>query len=52
MNEALDQLHALNLAAKGAGIAAASKPVPEGLAAVLRSHPMIHTPKPLYFGVR
>jgi hypothetical protein len=49
VSDALDQLRALNVTAKAAGIAAGSKPVPSDLAAVLRSHPMIHTAEAALF---
>ena len=49
VNEALDQLRALNFTAKAAGIASGSKPVPEDLGVVLRSHPMIHTAEAALF---
>ena len=43
VHDALDHLRSLGVTVKAAGIASASKPVPTDLAAVLRSHPMIHT---------
>jgi hypothetical protein len=41
--------HLRNVTVKTAGIASASKPVPADLAAVLRSHPMIHTAEAALF---
>ena len=49
VSEALDHLRTLNVTAKAAGIASGSKPVPTDLAAVLRSHPMIHTAEAALF---
>jgi len=49
VNEAIDYLRALKITAKAAGIATGSKPVPTDLAAVLRSHPMIHTAESALF---
>ena len=49
VSEALDHLHSLGVTVKAAGIASGSKPVPADLAAVLRSHPMIHTAEAALF---
>jgi hypothetical protein len=49
VRDALDHLRALGAKVKAAGIASASKPVPNDLAAVLRSHPMIHTAEAALF---
>jgi hypothetical protein len=49
VNDALDHLRTLGVTVKAAGIASASKPVPTDLAAVLRSHPMIHTAEAALF---
>jgi hypothetical protein len=49
VSEALDHLRALNFVVKSSGIAASSKPVPTDLAAILRSHPMIHTAEAALF---
>jgi len=43
VKEVLAHLQSLAVMVKAAGIPCGSKPVPEDLAAVLRSHPMIHT---------
>lgn len=43
VKEVLDHLRSLDFVVKAAGIPCGSRPVPEDLAAVLRSHPMIHT---------
>lgn len=47
--EAIDHLRALHVTAKSAGIASGSKPLPTDLAAILRSHPMIHTAEAALF---
>jgi hypothetical protein len=49
VSDALDHLRTLKITAKAAGIATASKPGPTDLAAVLRSHPMIHTAEAALF---
>lgn len=49
VSEALDHLRALVVTTKAAGIASGSKPVSTDLAAVLRSHPMIHTAEAALF---
>lgn len=43
VKEILDHLRSPVLVVKAAGIPCGSRPVPKGLSAVLRSHPMIHT---------
>lgn len=43
VKDVLDHLQSLAVVVKAAGIPCGSKPVPEDLSAVLRSHPMIHT---------
>jgi hypothetical protein len=49
VGDALDHLRLLGVSVKAAGLASASKPVPTDLAAVLRSHPMIHTAEAALF---
>lgn len=49
VSEALEHLRELKFATIAAGIASASKPVLTDLAAVLRSHPMIHTAEAALF---
>ena len=43
VEEVLKHLRALGVEVRAAGIPAGSRPVPQELAAVLRSHPLIHT---------
>ena len=49
VKDALDHLHSFKVTFKAAGIASTSKPLPTDLAAVLRSHPMIHTAEAVLF---
>jgi hypothetical protein len=49
VKDILDHLHSLDIVVKAAGIPSASKLVPEDLAAVLRSHPLIHTAEAALF---
>jgi len=49
VKDLLDHLQSLDTAVKAAGIPSGSKPVPEDLAAVLRSHPLIHTAEAALF---
>jgi len=49
LKDMLDDLRSRGLAAAAAGIPSASKPAPEDLAAILGSHPMIHTAEGILF---
>jgi hypothetical protein len=49
VNDAIDYLRTLKIRVQAAGIAMGSKPIPTELAAVLRSHPMIHTAEAALF---
>jgi len=49
VKDLIDHLRAPGVAVKSAGIAGGSKPVPQDLAAVLRSHPLIHTAEAALF---
>ncbi len=49
LDEAIDSLRALKITATAAALATGSKPVPTDLAAVLRSHPLIHTAEAALF---
>jgi len=49
VKDILDHLRSLDVAVKAAGIPSGSKLVPEDLAAVLRSHPLIHTAEAALF---
>ena len=49
VKDILDHLRSLDAAVKAAGIPSGSRLVPEDLAAVLRSHPLIHTAEAALF---
>jgi len=49
VKDTLDQLRSLGVAVKAAGIPSGSRLIPEDLAAVLRSHPLIHTAEAALF---
>ncbi len=49
LKDVLDHLRSLGAAAKSAGIPCGSKEIPNDLAVVLRSHPMIHTAEAALF---
>lgn len=49
LRDILDHFRSLTLSVGAAGIACGSKPVPDDLSAVLRSHPMIHTAEAALF---
>jgi len=49
VRDALDHLRSLDVAVKAAGIPSSSRLVPGDLAAVLRSHPLIHTAEAALF---
>jgi len=49
VKDVLDHLRSLAFVAKAAGISRGSRPVPEDLSTVLRSHPMIHTAEAALF---
>lgn len=46
----LEHLRSLALAVKAAGIPSGSKPIPQDLSLVLRSHPLIHSAEGVLFG--
>jgi hypothetical protein len=49
VKDILDHLQSIEIAVKAAGIPSGSRLVPEDLAAVLRSHPLIHTAEAALF---
>jgi len=49
VSDILDHLRSIDVAVKAAGIPSGSRTVPEDLAAVLRSHPLIHTAEAALF---
>jgi hypothetical protein len=49
VKDTLDQLRSLGVVVKAAGIPSGSRSVPDDLAAVLRSHPLIHTAEAALF---